>query len=395
MTNSDTRQSDANADPGESAATGETGKIRVLDLINTHECAKELLDHRVAQVNASGRFQNDIYCSSGPYVEYLRRRGHTVHVVDTPRNLNPLGMAGAIWHTYRLLRRQRYDLVHTHTSTVGFIGRAAAVLARVPVIIHQVHGFHHTGQMSEWKRKIFVAAERFLGRFTHELLFQAREELNDCVQRRIAPAEKLLAIGNGVQLDTFDPQAEPQSDPPLVVCVGRFEAVKNHHMLLEVARILKDRGVAFRVQLVGDGDLRQEYENWVLESDLTDRVEFLGYRDDVPALIGNASLCVLVSIKEGVPRALIEAAAGGRPAVATNVPSSYEAIVDGETGFLVPLNDTAAFADRMETLLTDQQLRQRMGQRALQQAREQFDERVITDRIMAVYDRWVADRVTH
>ncbi len=135
-------------------------RYRVLDLINTHECARELLDARVAQVNSSGRYDNAIYCSSGEYVERLRERGHTVFVVDTPRSLNPLQVMSAVWNTRRLLRREKFDIVHTHTSVVGMVGRAAALLARVPVIVHQVHGFHHHDKMPWLRSKKIISLKQ-------------------------------------------------------------------------------------------------------------------------------------------------------------------------------------------------------------------------------------------
>ena len=374
------------AGPEDTRDASSCRRYRVLDLINTHECAKELLDARVAQVTATSRHENAIYCSSGEYVARLRERGHTVYVVETPRNLNPLRMMSALWRTWRLLRRERFDIVHTHTSVVGVIGRVAAFIARVPVIVHQVHGFHHHEKMPRLKRFVFIQAERMLAIVTDKLLFQNQADVEECLRRRIAPTGKLLRIGNGVQIDAFDPAREPDDNPRIVLCVGRFEPVKNQTMILEATRILKGRGVAMRLQLVGEGVCGAALEAWTHQHKLDDCVEFLGYRDDIPALIARASVCVLVSIKEGVPRALIEAAAGGRPAVATDVVGSRDPLIDSETGFLVPLNDAVVFADRLEQLLGDADLRRRMGERALAHARKNFDERAITRRIIQVYD---------
>lgn len=364
-------------------------KIRVLDMINTHQCARELLDHRVAQVNTTGRYQNDISCGSGEFVEMLRSKGHTIHVIENPRSLSPVQLAVCFRRTFRLFRKQRYDIVHLHGCVIGFVGRIAAFLARVPIVVYQPHGFYHHELTSKLKRWLFIKAEQMLSIFTDKIPFQNQADVEECKNQRIAPGRKLVLVGNGIQLDNFKTEKEPVSEPPLILYATRMESVKNHHMLFEAARILKERNVAFNIQLAGDGELMEEYENWVRENGLSEYITFLGYREDIPELIANATVCVLVSLKEGLPRGIIEAAASGRVMVATDVVGNRDTMIDGETGFLVPLGDSQALADRLEQLLGDGELRRKIGQRARQYAQENFDERVVAERIIAVYDELV------
>ena len=367
-----------------SAASEKT--FRVLDMINTDKSAKELLDHRVTQINNSGIYENAIYCSSGEYVDRLRAKGHAVYVVDTPRGLSPFGILNSTWKTYRLLKKYKFDIIHTHGSVIGAIGRMAAFLARTPVVIYQVHGFHHHDAMNPVKRWLFVQIEKLFTLITDKLLFQNEADVEECLRRQIAPREKIAFVGNGIQLDSFINNIQPNNDPKVILYVARFEPVKNHIMLLEAARILKQRGVSFTLQLIGDGELIDKYKAWVREHELENIVHFLGYRDDVPDLTAKADICVLVSIKEGIPRAIIEAAAAGRPMVATNVLGNRDALVDGTTGFLVPLNDATALADRIEQLLSDAKLRQRIGRQAREYALEHFDEKEVINRIINVYN---------
>jgi glycosyltransferase involved in cell wall biosynthesis len=364
-------------------------KIRVLDLINTDRSAKELLDHRVAQVNQSGIYENSMYCSSGEYVERLREKGHTVHVVETPRGLSPVGLIVAIWETYRLFRRHRFDIIHLHGSVIGLIGRIAAFFARTPIVVYQVHGFHFHSAMPKFNQWIYTKIEQTLSCLTDKLLFQNQKDLDECRRRKIAPEYKLALVGNGIQLNDFAFDGKPNNNPPVILYVGRFEFIKNHPMLFEAVEILKNRQVPFVLQLAGDGDLRPAYEKWVLDHRLTEQIVFLGYCDDVPQLIANADVCVLVSIKEGLPRVIIEAAAAGRPMIATDVVGNRDTLVNGETGFLVPLNNPVALADRLERLLGDPELQNRIGQQARIYARQHFDEQTITKHIIAIYDQLV------
>jgi glycosyltransferase involved in cell wall biosynthesis len=359
----------------------------VLDLINTDKSAKELLEHRVTQVNATGRFANAILCGPGEYVDQLRARGLTVHVVDSPRGLSPAAVLRSIWRTFRLLRRERFDVVHTHGTVIGVIGRVAAWLARTPVVVHQVHGFHHHANMKATGRWMSIRVERVMAWLTDELLFQNPADIETCVASRIAPRRKLTLIGNGIQLDAYGNGTLPSNEPPIVLAVARFEPVKNHAMLLEAARRLKERGVVFVLQLAGDGETRSACEAQVREQGLTDVVRFLGYRDDIPALTAGADVCVLTSIKEGMPRAILEAAASGRPMVATDVVGNADALADGVAGYLVPLGDASALADRIAELLADPEKRRTIGRQARAHAEAHFDERTTTERIIEVYDR--------
>lgn len=366
-------------------------KIRVLDLINTHQCARELLDNRVAQVNATGRYDNAIYCSSGEFVELLRKKGHTVYVVENPRNLSPIKMAVCIWKTTRLLRKHRFHIIHTHTSVPSLVGRLAGFLTRTPIVIHQVHGYHYHDNMNLILKWSIIIVEKFFALLTDKILFQNQADVEECLRRKIAPRRKLVLIGNGTQIDDFKTEKEVNNNPPIILYVARMEPVKNHTMLLEAACILKERNVAFKIQLAGDGELMPKYEAWVHEHGLDEHIAFLGYREDVPALIVNADVCVLVSLNEGLPRGIIEAAAGGRPMVATDVDGSRDVLVNGTTGFLVPLNDVTSLADRLEQLLSNAALRAHIGQEARKYALKHFDERVVTDRIIDVYDDMIVN----
>jgi len=365
-------------------------QYRILDFINTDTSARELLDYRVAQINRDPTYVNAICCGSGEHVEWLRTRGHTVHVIDTPRVLSPFHVVASIVKSARLFKRERYDIVHLHGCLVGVIGRIAGLLARSPHVIYQAHGYHHHDNMHPLKRWGFITVERILSPLSRKHLFQHASDVDETIKQRIAPREKLVLVGNGIQLDRFATDRSPDNNPPVVLYVARMEAVKNHPMLFKAALILRDRGVRFKIRLAGDGELREEYQRWVADQGLGDHIDFLGYRTDVPDLIARASVCVLTSWLEGLPRAIIEAAAAGRTVVATDVVGTRSVLRDGETGFLVPYGDAGALADRLEQLLSDESLRERMGNRARAFALQNFDERVVVDRIKAVYEEILA-----
>jgi glycosyltransferase involved in cell wall biosynthesis len=373
---------------------------RIVDIINLSSSADTLLKSRVWSLRQSG-FDNRIICMDGPYVQKLRDIGIPVFTAPLPRGHNPVKVVASLIRIALYLRREQIDLVHTHCSVAGFIGRLAARLAGVPVVIQTVHGFHFHDRSPRWERAIYVALEKFAGLFTDTLLSQNRHDLELAARYGIVPRDRMRYIGNGIQLDQFRrPNGRPSVRGPLTItCVARLEPVKNHRMLFEATRILKQRGHEFRLRLIGGGGLRASHEALCVKLGIADRVTFLGYRDDMADLLAETDISVLTSVKEGIPRALLESMAMGIPVVATRVNGSREVVREGETGFLVELGDSAALANALERLIVDSNLRATIGQRAGEVAQSEYDETPIVESLRTIYrdhlaKRGVVDRVS-
>jgi glycosyltransferase involved in cell wall biosynthesis len=357
----------------------------VADLINLSSSANTLLRERVLALRRSG-VDNRIVCMDGPYVAPLRAAGIPVEVVDLPRGLDPVRLARALFQIVRYLKAERVDVVHTHCSVPGAVGRVAAWLAGVPVIIHTVHGFHFREDLPWFVRWPSLWVEQALGRVTDTLLTQNRGDLDLAARHGIGPRQRRARIGNGIDLARFRPSDVPSARPaPVVICVARFEAVKNHALLFDAAERLAARGRAFVLRLVGSGPLEPAMRARAQQNGLSGRVEFLGYRDDMPQLLADADVAALASFKEGMPRAVLEAMAMGLPVVGTRVPGTREAIDDGETGFLVDVDDAEGFADALDRLLLDAGLRAALGRRGREKAIAEFDERPIAEALRLLY----------
>lgn len=366
---------------------------RIVDIINLSSSADTLLRERVLALRARG-IDNHIVCMPGPYVQPLRDAGIPVGVAHFPRGYDPIKVAWSLLETAAYLRRVKADLVHTHCSVPGIVGRLAARLAGVPVIMHTVHGFHFHDGGHDLSHRLAIAAERFVGRFTAVMLSQNRADIEQAVRHRIVPRERLLYIGNGIDVERF-PVAPPRAEDgrtPIITCVARFEAVKNHGMLLEAARVLRDRGTAFELWLIGGGSGRTAFEAKVQDGGLAGHVRFLGYRDDIPELLAQSDIGVLTSLKEGIPRAALEAMVVGLPVVATRVNGTREVVRDGDTGFLVELGDVAALAHALERLLVNPVLRAHMGERGRRVVLAEYDESDIVDNLERIYREVLARR---
>jgi len=360
--------------------------MKVVDIVNLSSSAKSLLKERVLAVRAEG-IDNRILCRDGAQVPELEARGIPVWTVPMPRNCDPFQVVRAFAEIARYLRRNHVDVVHTHCTVPGVIGRLAASFAGVPVVIHTVHGFWFQDGDPCCKRWPGIAVEWFCGLFTDALLFQNAGDLAQANRLGIGPAAHRMRIGNGIDLERFRPGVHTRAaaEPVRIICVARFEPVKQHGMLLEaVARVLAD-GEQVRLWLVGEGELEGRLRADCAALGIADAVEFMGYSEDVPALLRQADIAVLTSLREGIPRAVLEAMAMGLPVVATRVPGTREVVKDGETGYLVESGDVAGCAAALRRLVVGPELRARMGTRGRALALREFDERPISRALCRTY----------
>jgi glycosyltransferase involved in cell wall biosynthesis len=355
----------------------------VVDVINLSSSAETLLKERVLAIRARG-IDNRILCMDGPYVPKLRDRGIPVETVDLPRGMDPVRLVRSLLQITSYLRRHRVDVVHTHCSVPGAVGRMAAWLAGVPVIIHTVHGFHFRDDQPAHVRGPSLLVEQALGRITDTLLTQSRGDLELAEKHGIGRAGHRGRIGNGIDLARFKPIRTAHDGPPVIVCAARFEPVKNHALLFDAAERLVTRGRAFVLRLVGSGPLEPALRQRA-GTGYAGQVEFLGYREDMPDILATADIGVLTSFKEGMPRAVLEAMATGLPVVGTRVSGTQEAIRDGENGFLVGTGDADALANALETLIDDPALRASMGASGRAIALTEFDEAPIAEALAKLY----------
>jgi glycosyltransferase involved in cell wall biosynthesis len=360
----------------------------VVDVINLPSSANTLLRERVLALRRRG-IDNRIVCMNGPGLDGLRALGIPVHVVDFPRGLDPVRLLVSLVRLVRYLRAERADVVHTHCSVPGAVGRVAAWLAGVPVVVHTVHGFHFHEDMPALRRAPWLLAEKALGLLTDTLLTQNRGDLALAERHGIGPRGRRGRIGNGIDLERFRRRA-PRSigntdGAPVVTCVARFEPVKNHALLLEMTARVVRSGTPLRLRLVGTGELEGALRARAEALGIAPVVEFLGYREDIPAILEGSDVAVLTSFKEGMPRAVLEAMAMELPVVATRVPGTREAIRHGYTGFALPPDDVEGLASALGQLLRDPALRAAMGTRARQVAEAEFDERPIAESLRTLY----------
>jgi len=297
----------------------------------------------------------------------------------------------AVLSLARYLRREEFDIVHTHSTEAGIIGRFAAALAGVPNIVHTVHGVPFADDRSDVLNRFVLACERQAAAYTDRIVTNADVIADDYLKRGIGQPEQYTTVYSGVDLDGFA-DAEPADDlpgeRPRVVMVGRLADGKGHEVLLDAVESLD--GFEGSVCIVGDGPLYDSLEVDVETRGLREDVFLTGFRNDVPRVLAASDVLVLPSFREGTPRVITEAMASGLPVVATDIAGIPEQIEDGENGYLIPIRDPEALADRLERLLADSELCERMGARGLERA-ERFSVGTMVDELDDVYQELLGE----
>ena len=264
---------------------------------------------------------------------------------------------------YRTLRGLRPQVVETHKSKAGVLGRMAAWLAGVPVTVHVFHGHVFHGYFSRWKSRLVVLAERVLAHWTDAIVAVSRRQRRELLAYRIAPPFRLHAIPYGLQLTPFLVARRGRSgfreelgvpaSAPLVGTVTRLVPIKGVDVFLRAAQVVSRQMPDARFAVVGDGELRGEMASLVRQLDLETKVCFTGFRNDIVRIYQDLDLAVLSSYNEGLPLALIEAVAAGCYVVASRVGGVSDLIFDAGAGLTVPPGDAVALADAMALALQE------------------------------------------
>lgn len=328
-------------------------------------------------------------CSAGPFVEGMRQRGYAIDTIPIARSMNPLAALRSTFALVNYFRRERFDAVHVHTPVAALLGRVAARVAGVPLVIYTAHGFYFHDEMPDAKRYFFVTLERLAGKLTDLLFSQSAEDAADAVKEGIAAAEGVLAIGNGVDVARFDPATVDRmvvrrslgipADAFVIGMIGRQVREKGVAEFLDAARLVVEDYPETRFLLVGErleSDHAQgiEAEFAAAKSALGERLVAPGLRGDIPECLAAMDLFCLPSWREGMPRTIIEAMMMGKPVVATDIRGAREEVVSEQTGILVPTRSPEQLASAMRRFISDKGLGRRFGAAGRERALLMYDE---------------------
>lgn len=331
-----------------------------------------------------------------------RERGVAIEMIPRlGREIHPVNDASVLRELYRLLRRVRPAIVHTHTAKAGTVGRIAAVLAGVPIRVHTFHGHVLRGYFGPLKTAVFTWIERLLARFTTCIIAISETQADDLSNLLRLPRERITVIPLGLELERFRPgriagfrdsfRAEIDADDaPVLACVGRLVPIKNHALLLRAFAEVRRAGGKALLVIAGGGSEEVELHALARELDIQDSVRFLGWRSDLERIYAGSDAVVLSSDNEGTPVCLIEALTAGKPVVSTDVGGVRDVLDNGRLGTLVPSGDASALSRALLTLLDDLDRQRDVAAVAAVEIPERFSrERLLRD-VSALYESLLA-----
>lgn len=347
------------------------------------------------------RFRSVLVIGPGGLLTEEARTQSGIDVVEVPflrRELRPLADLRALLQLLRLFRRLHPCVVHTHSSKAGILGRWAAWLARVPIIVHTIHGYGITPAQSPWVRWVLVQIERLTGAITTHWIAVAQADIEQGIRwglfrRRqvslIRPGIDPVPFVNARTLSERNRVRESLGFGPDELVVGTVACLKQQKapqdFVAVAARVCKvfDRA---RFVLIGDGEERPAVEAGIAAFGLQNRLLLLGWRRDIPSLLQALDAFALTSHWEGLPRVLLEARLAGLPVVATRVGGAEEAVIEGEQGWLFQAGDVEGMSSRLCAVLADEGLRSRLREQPAGLPQE-FDIREMTMQYEQLYVR--------
>ena len=320
----------------------------------------------------------------GELLGHVRAAGFELVVMpELVRELSPLTDLRAYFRLKRFFAERRFDVVHTHTSKAGILGRLAASAARVPVVVHTVHGqaFHRAEKA--WRNRLFIAAETIAARRSTRIFAVAQAMIDQCVAAGIAPRDRYRVVYSGMEIDRF---LQVQPDPELrrgfnipreakvIATLARLQPQKGYEFVIPAAALVAAAEPAVHFLLIGDGIWREKLAAEAAALGLGDRFHFAGLisPDDVPRYLASADMLWHLSLHEGLPRSAVQALGCGKPVIGFRLDGTPEAVIDGETGYCVACGDTEAVAARTLAILRDPALAAKMGENGRAFVAERF-----------------------
>ncbi|HRY29390.1 MAG TPA: glycosyltransferase family 4 protein [Elusimicrobiota bacterium] len=330
------------------------------------------------------RFEPLLLCGRGAYLDGdAEKSGYpTIFINSLDRPLRPLRDMLAFLEIFFVLKREKPDIVHTHSSKAGVLGRWAAKCAGVPFIVHTFHGFGFTSRQNIWLRWTFILIEKISAYAAHVLLAVSQANREEALRHGIGRPDKYRLLRSGIARPLFQslsrrpnaPEGLPLTpDLRLVTTIGPFKPQKNLSDFVAMAGRVHAKHPEARFLIVGDGELRPLLEQEIERHGLTAVFYLPGWRRDIPHIMMRSNIFVLTSLWEGLPRALVEAMCAALPCVANAVDGVNDIVNDGANGFLVPPRRPDLTAERVNHLLENPNFASEMGHRARQSIGDEFD----------------------
>jgi len=373
-------------------------KISVLHII-TNLPVGGAQDNTLLTVEQLNRKKFNITLMCGLHGEWVERAKaiQDIDLIFIKELVRPISLIKdliALNRIYRIFKEKKFDIVHTHSSKPGVLGRIAAKLTGIPIVVHTIHGFPFHDFMNPITKSIFITIEKLLAKITDKLITVSKLNLEKACKLKFADRERFQNIYSGIDFKKFDIPLDVVAKKkelgivngqPIVGMVGRLSKQKAPLDFVRSTPKILDKHPNVKFLLVGDGELKAQTLSLAKELGVSQNIEVLGFRKDIPELLSIFDIYVLTSHWEGLGRALTEAMYTGRPVIATNVEGVPELVKDRETGLLVEPNDIEAISQAVISLLDNRSDALKYGAAAAKQVCEKFEATAMIRQIESLY----------
>jgi glycosyltransferase involved in cell wall biosynthesis len=380
-------------------------KVKILHLI-TRLVVGGSQDNTLLTIAGHDRTRFTVHLASNPegvWIDRAVQATDTFHPLPHLNNpIHPTEDIKALTDLVHLLRRERFDLVHTHSSKAGILGRLAARMVGVPAVVHTIHGFPFHDFMPAWKRQLYINLERSIRPCTDFFIPVCELNRQEAFKLGLLSLENSQTVYSGIDFAKLDrpsnlQETRQQLEIPdgwnTIVMVGRLDDQKAPYYLIDAFSQVLNHYPNTLLLFVGEGELEEQLQHQVRQLEIEKFVRFLGSREDVPEILKVADIFALSSLWEGLGRAMTEAMLVGKPVVVPNIYGIPETVHQNQTGLLFPAADVEQLAEHLIYLLQYPQERDRLGQKAQELTRKLFDAKLMVQNIEQIYEKVLSQKL--
>jgi len=385
----------------------ENNPIKICYVVSSSLTLKFILFNQLKFIQGLS-FEVSAVCSEGKWVKEIEKQGIKVKIINFNRDFNVFVHIICFFKLLSYFKKEKFDIICTHTPVPGLLGQIAARAAGIPIVVNTIHGFYFQNKDKWLKRKLFILAEKIAAKCSDLIFFVNREDIKTAKKEKICRPEIIRYFGGGIDCQRFDPN---RFSKEFISVKKNALGVGNKKVVGIVARLVKEKGymdlfLAFKkvlakfpdtvLLMAGPKEPKKKDAvklSTIKDHGLEDKVIFLGGRTDVDEIYLLMDVFVLPSYREGLGISLLEASAMEKPVVACNIRGCREAVEDGKTGLLVPLKNPQKLAETIIYLLENPKIAQEMGQRGRVKVLKEFNEQLVFGRIKKEYERLIREKL--
>lgn len=347
-------------------------------------------------------YETIIVCSEGKDTHKIEEsKGYKFRYVEIDRNINLIKNTRTLINLIKVFKEEKPDIVHVHTPIAGVLGRIAAKIAGIKIVVYTAHGFYFHENMKPAIYKIFYLIEKYVGRFCTDYIFtQSIEDSEVAIKGKFLLKENIMPIGNGVDISgKFN--LETVKGEEIEVLKSEFNIKREDTVITFIGRLVREKGIidllkAFVVMerddvkllIIGDrfkGERDSYCEEELRRYKEEKNIFFIGDRVDINNLLAITDIFCLPSYREGMPRSIIEAMAMECAVIATNIRGSREEVLNDETGYLIDINSPIQIKEKIEALINNKEKLEYMKKRGRKRAEELYDETLVVERQLTIF----------